>query len=238
MQYYIFRSLEDKFEIMTSIILAVIFNWNMSVEAEKPKFIYVGDPMCSWCYGISEELSKTVEYYGDKIDLEVVMGGLRAGGGEEWNESFKTFLRHHWEDVGMKSGQPFKFDLLDKATFDYDTEPACRAVVTVSDMEIEKVLPFFQEVQKGFYLENKDPKEVEFYRSICVDMDINFEQFSSKFESSEMKNMTINHFRKSAELGARSFPTLLLEYKGKREAVAVGYSTFDKMKGRIDKMLH
>lgn len=223
---------------MISIILAVMINLNMSATIEKPKLIYVGDPMCSWCYGISEELSKTVSHYGDKLDLEVVMGGLRAGGGEEWNESFKTFLRHHWEDVGMKSGQPFKFELLERSSFDYDTEPACRAVVTVSEMNNRLALPFFKQVQKGFYLENRDPKEVEFYRQICESMDIDFGQFSSKFESSEMKEKTVGHFQRSAQLGARSFPTLMLEYKGQRQAIAVGYSTFEKMRDRIDAVLN
>ena len=115
----------------------------MSIELEKPKLIYVGDPMCSWCYGISEELSKTIDHYQDRLELEIIMGGLRAGGGETWNTSFKDFLRHHWEDVGIKSGQPFKFDLLDRTEFDYDTEPACRAIVVIENISPEKMFPNF-----------------------------------------------------------------------------------------------
>jgi len=222
---------------MMSIVLAVIINLTMSIETEKPKLIYVGDPMCSWCYGISEELSKTVEHFEDKLDLEVVMGGLRAGGGEEWNTSFKDFLRHHWEDVGMKSGQPFKFDLLDWESFDYDTEPACRAVVTVGDMAPEQMLPFFKEVQKGFYVGNEDPKMVAFYKPICQNLGIDYDVFASKFETSEMRDKTNEHFQRSAQLGARSFPTLLLEYKGQYHNIAIGYSTFEKMKSRIESVI-
>jgi len=209
----------------------------MSLDTEKPKLIYVGDPMCSWCYGISEELSQVVEHYEDRVELEVVMGGLRAGGGEEWNTSFKDFLRHHWEDVGMKSGQPFKFDLLEREQFDYDTEPACRAVVTVEEISPEKMLPFFKAVQKGFYVENRDPKEVEFYQSICKTLGIDYGVFTSKFESAQMMENTVKHFQRSAQLGARSFPTLLLEYKGQRHNIAMGYSTYEKMKRRIDAII-
>lgn len=211
---------------------------SMNVEVEKPKLIYVGDPMCSWCYGISEELGKTVDHYGDRVELELVMGGLRAGGGEEWNTSFKDFLRHHWEDVGMKSGQPFSFALLDQPEFDYDTEPACRAVVSVGEIDKQLMLPFFKSVQKGFYLESRDPKNVEFYRSICKKMDIDFSLFSSKFESAAMKANTAKHFQRSGQLGARSFPTLLLEYKGQRHNIAIGYSTYEKMKARIDAVIN
>ena len=222
---------------MTSLILALLFTMNVMGENEKPKLIYVGDPMCSWCYGISDELSKTVEYYKDQLELELVMGGLRAGGGEEWNASFKDFLRHHWEDVGIRSGQRFSFALLDREEFDYDTEPACRAVVVASKLAPDKSFRFFQDVQKGFYQRSEDPKEVNFYQSICEDLDMDYSEFSVQFESSQAKQNTIGHFQRSAQLGARSFPTVLLEYKGEMHAIVIGYSTFEKMKERIDALL-
>ena len=209
----------------------------MNITSEKPKLIYVGDPMCSWCYGISEELSKTLNYFENKVELEMVMGGLRAGGGEDWNSSFKDFLRHHWEDVGMRSGQPFSFRLLDRPKFDYDTEPACRAVVVVEDIAPEKMFIFFKTVQKGFYVENNDPKEVNFYKPICEKLGIDFSIFSLKFNSAKMAEQTSIHFQRSAELGARSFPTLLMEYKGRLHTIALGYSTFEKMKGRIENLI-
>jgi putative protein-disulfide isomerase len=209
----------------------------MTFETEKPKLIYVGDPMCSWCYGISEELNKVVEFYGEKFDIELVMGGLRAGGGEEWNETFISFLRHHWEDVGMKSGQPFSFKLLDEANFDYDTEPACRAVVTAGEMNSDKKLSFFKATQKGFYTRSEDPKKVAFYKSICDDLGLDYTQFVSNFSSNEMKQKTIKNFERSAQLGARSFPTVLLEHNGEIHRIAIGYSTFEKMQERIDQVI-
>ena len=154
--------------------------------------------MCSWCYGISNELEKTVKHFEDRVDLELVMGGLRAGGGEEWNDSFKDFLRHHWEDVGIRSGQRFSFALLDKASFDYDTEPACRSVVVIEEIKPDVALPFFQEVQKGFYMRSEDPKKVEFYQSICQKLEIDFNTFSTKFESQAAKSNTMKHFQRSA----------------------------------------
>lgn len=223
---------------MVSIFITMLLNLNMINDTEKPKLIYVGDPMCSWCYGISEEFSKIVNHYGEKIEVEIVMGGLRAGGGEEWNTSFKTFLRHHWEEVGMKSGQPFSFKLLEQEHFDYDTEPACRAVVVAGEINKTKMFPFFKEVQFGFYVGNNDPKEVTFYEPICLSLGIDYVEFSSKFNSEEMKKKTIKHFNHAAELGARSFPTILFKHQGETHHVAIGYSTFAKMKERIEAMLH
>ncbi|MEM9548354.1 MAG: hypothetical protein AAGA77_20390 [Bacteroidota bacterium] len=145
---------------MKSLILAIMLMINTNGGMEKPKLIYVGDPMCSWCYGISDELGKVVAYYEDKMDLEVVMGGLRAGGGEEWNASFKEFLRHHWEDVGIKSGQSFSFALLDKEEFNYDTEPACRAVVVVEELASDKSFRFLKRFKRDFTKEVKTQKKL------------------------------------------------------------------------------
>jgi len=222
---------------MMTLLLALMFGINMNMASEKPKLIYVGDPMCSWCYGISEELGKTVEFYKDRVELELVMGGLRAGGGEEWNTSFKDFLRHHWEDVGMKSGQPFSFTLLDRPKFDYDTEPACRAVVVAGEMAPDKMLLFFQAIQKGFYVQSKDPKQVAFYEPICEELGMDYSDFSSKFKSLQAKENTIGHFQRSAQLEVRSFPTVLLEHNGKLHGIARGYSTFEEMRERIDAVL-
>jgi len=129
---------------------------------KKPTLIYVGDPMCSWCYGISEELSETMTALEGEVDFKLLVGGLRPGGGDKWNTEFKTFLRHHWEEVSNASGQPFDYTLLSAESFDYDTEPSCRAVVVVQSMDKSKEFEFFKAVQKGFYLNGNDPKQVVF----------------------------------------------------------------------------
>ena len=127
--------------------------------------------------------------------------------------------------------------MLDREHFDYDTEPACRAVVVIEEMAKSKMLPFFQEVQKGFYQKSRDPKEVEFYKPICEDLDIDYKIFSTKFESARAKENTVRHFQRSAQVGVRSFPTVLLEYRGQMHRIAIGYSTFKAMKERIDAVL-
>lgn len=101
--------------------------------------------MCSWCWGISPQLNALQRYAQQAgIPFTVIMGGLRPGGGDEWNIEFTDFLEHHWVEVNKRSGQPFGFDLLKQENFVYDTEPACRAVVTVRTIAKEKTLTFLR----------------------------------------------------------------------------------------------
>ena len=78
---------------------------------KKGRIIYVGDPLCSWCWGISPHLSKLKAHYKEEMEFEILLGGLRPGGGEKWNDQFKNFLRQHWEHVTELSGQPFGYKI-------------------------------------------------------------------------------------------------------------------------------
>ena len=137
------------------ITLLFFFTLQYSIMAQsKPKLIYFGDPMCSWCWGISPQLFE-LEYAAAEqgIPFRLVMGGLRPGGGDPWNEQFTGFLRHHWEEVNQKSGQPFNQDLLGTDFFQYDTEPSFRAVVIVRDMHPALSHRFYEYVQHHFYVQ-------------------------------------------------------------------------------------
>ncbi|WP_218921593.1 DsbA family protein [Burkholderia sp. MSMB1826] len=202
----------------------------------KPKVHYIGDPMCSWCWGISPALNELHSYcVAHDVAFEITLGGLRAGGGDEWNSSFKQFLRQEWSDIHEVTGQPFGFGLLELPYFDYDTEPACRAVVAVRTLveetsgAKEAVLEFFSAVQRKFYVETGDPKEVEFYRSVCHQLGINFDAFADVFASDGAMLETVDDFARSRAMGVRAFPTILVEYDGGLTEISRGSVTAEQL---------
>ena len=211
---------------------------NEPIEWETDKeIIYIGDPMCSWCWGISPQLN-ALQRYGNQqhIPFTIMMGGLRPGGGEEWNDQFKNFLKHHWEEVNQRSGQPFGFDLFELEDFNYDTEPACRAVVTVRSIAPEKVLSFYELTQHYFYVESQDPKQVTFYKPICEKLGIDFAEFSEKFALAEMKQTTYQDFQQSRQWGVSGFPTVLYRKKDQLHFLGRGYTDYTSMKERLEKI--
>lgn len=202
---------------------------------EGEEIIYIGDPMCSWCWGISPELN-ALKRYGEAegIPFTLVMGGLRPGGGEEWNEEFKGFLKHHWEEVSKRSGQPFGYDLFEQTYFDYDTEPACRAAVTARKMAPEKALSFYELVQHYFYVKSGDPKEVNFYKTICDELSMDFGEFSTLFSSDEMIQATAQDFALSRQWGVRAFPSVVYRKDNQLYLIAQGYAKYDDIRRRIE----
>jgi len=204
--------------------------------SEKPKLIYVGDPMCSWCYGIANELDAVKDRYEGHLEFEIIMGGLRPYNTQTMTE-LKDFLSHHWQDVNKMSGQKFNYGILDSTEITYDTEPPSRATVIIRDIAPELTFEFFQLTQEAFYLENKNMHLVSSYTSALKELNIDQGEFERAFHSEKYKTAIKKDFELSGEIGVRSFPTLLL-FDGKTyHVIAQGFATQDEMIDRIDKLI-
>ncbi len=213
--------------------------------ADKPRqvrdgfeVIYVGDPMCSWCWGISPTLQKLSDHCAlEGIPFTVIVGGLRPGGGDAWTRQFREFLRHHWEEIGQRTGQPFSFELLNRSSFNYDTEPACRAVVAARPLLGGPELPFFEAIQRKFYVDNEDPAEPVFYASLCERYGIDFDLFVQRFTSAAVREATDAEFRLNRSWGVRGYPTVLLKDGGRMTTLAYGFATLADMQAGIERRL-
>ena len=201
------------------------------------EIIYVGDPMCSWCWGISPALNQLeLTAKANGISYRIVLGGLRPGGGEAWNEEFKGFLSHHWEEVNKRSGQPFGNTLFERESFNYDTEPSCRAVVAARTMNPDIESRFFELTQHRFYVENEDPAEVAFYAPICKNLELDFARFSELFVSQEMKDATRQDFQLNRSWGVTGYPTVVFRKGDKMVAIARGYAEFKQMWAAVEQL--
>ena len=206
--------------------------------ADKTEIIYVGDPMCSWCWGISPMLLELRNHYRKKeIGYRIVVGGLRPGGGDPWNDQMKDFLKEHWGHVTEMSGQAFGYKLMDLHEFEYDTEPSCRAVVAARPLVKEREMEFFEEVQRKFYVDSEDPKLASFYASICDQFHINFGDFLARFESQEVAQETTKEFHLNRQWGVKGYPSVILMHQDQLFLLANGYATYDQMAERIEKVL-
>ena len=193
------------------------------------RLIYVGDPMCSWCYGFGPQLTALCEALGDRAGLQVILGGLRPYTAQPWDETLRGHLRQAWQNVARASGQPFNFGLLEREDFVYDTEPACRAVVTAHAMRLDAALPMFLAIQDAFYRDNLDPAEPEVLGSIAGQNGLEEDEFLSRFTTEEMQTTTRAHFEASRRMGVQGFPTVLIEGEGQVGLLAHGYVQAEPM---------
>jgi putative protein-disulfide isomerase len=179
--------------------------------ATQPELIYVGDPMCSWCWGFSPTLERLMARYPDRFSFSLIVGGLRPGpAAAKLDEGMKAYLAHHWRQVDLRSGQPFDYAFLERNDFVYDTEPSCRAVVTVRRMVPNRTFQFMEAVHRAFYARNLDPTRTETFLEIASSMDLAEDEFRKLYGSEELVRETERDFLAARQMGVHGFPSTLL----------------------------
>ena len=173
------------------------------------RLVYFADPMCSWCYGFSPVMAALAERFDDRLPIDVVMGGLRAGNTEPMRDKDKDFIRSSWTKVGAATGQPFDMSFFDRDGFVYDTEPACRAVVTARRLLPRITLPFLARIQQAFYAENRDMTAAGEIAEVAEEAGFDRAAFAGSFTSPETRNATFRDFLTAQSLGIHGFPTLI-----------------------------
>lgn len=197
------------------------------------EIIYVGDPMCSWCWGVAPELDTLVDRHPE-LPLRIVVGGLRPGpGAQTVDERLAGYLAHHWEAVEQRSGQPFDSSLLEQQGWLYDTEPACRAVVVMRELAPHDTFAFFKRLQRAFYAEGMILSEDAPFRSLAAEFDVDGEEFTRIFTSEEAAKSTWTDFSLARSWGINGFPTILARRGDSASVIARGYTSAHDMEARL-----
>lgn len=201
----------------------------MSAERE---LIYVGDPMCSWCWGFAPVLERLDARY--ELPIRTVVGGLRTGpDAERLDDRLRRFLAHHWEQVHEASGQPFSEETLEREDWVYDTEPACRSVVAMRETAPELTLAWFTRIQRAFYVEGRDVTDPDVHVDLVNGFDVDGERFAERLDSDGIRDRTRRDFDESRRLGALGFPTLLFRDTDEVVTVTRGFVPYETLEPRL-----
>ncbi|WP_161887694.1 DsbA family protein [Pontibacter russatus] len=199
--------------------------------------IYVMDPMCSWCYGFAPVIKRLEAEQEGTLQFKLVMGGLRPGTEKPLDEPMKEQLKHHWQDVEKISGQPIDYNFFDREGFIYDTEPACRAVVTIRYLKPEVEFEMAEAVQSAFYARNQDVTKPAVLAAIALQFGVEEDVFLDKFASDEMLEKTQQDFLIARHLQANAFPSLYLLNGTNLHLLSRGYRTYDGMAAHLRQAL-
>lgn len=197
------------------------------------EFVYVGDVMCSWCWGFAPTLDQLAENF--TIPIRVVNGGLRPGpNAEVLDDAMAGFLRHHWDQVSAASGQPFDDDFLDRRDgWRYDTELPAIAVTTMRTQSDSETRSFFCRLQKAFYAEGVDVTDASAYSDLISDFGVDSETFLAALRSDDMKWAAWDDFEESRAMGIAGFPALILRLDGTPAIVTRGYAPYNALEAPL-----
>jgi putative protein-disulfide isomerase len=195
---------------------------------------YFADPMCSWCWGFAPVIRAIVETYRGELAVSLVVGGLRAGASAPLSSQEREAILDHWREVNRLTGQPFSFRAALPEDFVYDTEPACRAVVTVPTLAREATFPFFESVQRAFYVDQRDVTRGDVLADIASEIGLDADAFSAAWRSKALQDRVGRHFAMTRRAGVRGFPTLMLHGPDGIKVLARGYTSAQALTAAID----
>jgi putative protein-disulfide isomerase len=199
-------------------------------------FVYFADPMCSWCYGFAPIMAELMKRFRGRLGFRLVMGGLRPGETRPLRPKDRDYLRETWARVSDASGQPFDPTFLERDTFVYDTEPACRAVVTArlqsSDLNAFALL---EAISSAFYAGNRDVTETAVLVDIAAKAGFDLTDFEAAMNSADIQTATAKDFEFSNDAGVEGFPCLLVGSQPAGYALVThGYRPLDGLPEAIE----
>ena len=206
--------------------------------------IFVGDPMCSWCYGFGKELADLMALH-PALPLDIVVGGVRAGATDVLDDAGKQFRLGHWARVEAASGVPFnRAAFTARRGFVYDTEPISRAVVAARRLAPQAdLLAVFRALQVAFYVDGLDTTDGRILAMVAAATlraqghDVGADAVHAAWLAPEIIAATQADFRRARALGVRSFPALLLETPEGIHDVSPGYAHTAALDQRLRALL-
>ncbi len=174
--------------------------------------------------------------YAEKMDFQLIMGGLRPFNTETMKD-LGNMLGHHWNSVEERSGRPFKRDILSDVSFVYDTEPPSRAVVSMRAIKPEVEYDFFKDIQVAFYRDNENTNDEQTYIRLLPKYEVDEDTFVKYFHSDGMKAAVKVDFAIAAKLEVRGFPTLMLESDEAYHVISRGYAPISILENRIQAVI-
>jgi len=194
--------------------------------------IFVIDPMCSWCWGFAPVMNTLRVIYAEQYTFSLVVGGLRTKGDMLWDEASKAYLQGHWKQVAQRTGQPFSHTLFNKSSFEYDTYPACKAIVCVRELYqgMQSAFAYLHRIQEAFYTEGREITELTVLLELLEETGLQSSLFQTFYESSRAETLMQHDFAKARSMGANAFPSVVIIDEEGHMVCQKGYRSLSEMK--------
>lgn len=207
----------------------------------RPRIIYVYDALCGWCFGFSPVMARFAGEYAEKVDLEVVSGGLRTGNQAGPISAVAPYIKRAYKDVesatGVRFGDAFVNGTLEKGTAVMNSFYPAVAMAIFRERFPQKSLAFAGLLHHMIYVDGHSTEELDAYRVYAARLGFPEHEFSAKMRDGKYAAAAEADFIRAAKLGATGFPTLLLQRGDKVEKLFSGFVRWEELKRVVDARL-
>lgn len=206
--------------------------------------IYCYDAYCGWCYGFSPVIKKVAEEYKDKMQVEVLSGGMVLPENPVHISATAGYIKDVYKTVeeytGIKFGEDYLWHInnADQSDWFPSSEKPAIALSIFKEIYPERQVEFIADMQYGLYMEGRDLTDNEAYRHLLEKYVINADEFNKKMKQEEYKEQAYYEFQLCKQLQVTGFPQLLMQItETKFHLLARGYTDYETLVKRIELVL-
>lgn len=214
--------------------------------ANLPELLYLHDPLCGWCYGMSPVVQQLKHDYAGRLAVTVLCGGMAVGERAVpikvgWGY-IKDALGEVERATGVRFGQAFK-ELAEAGDYVYDSEPPSRAIVAFRQQEGSRdpgrAVPFAHDVQMALFRDGQDLNDAATYRQILTEKypDLDAAAWEARWRSPDTARATEQEFAAVARTGVQGFPTVVLRLGEQGYVLARGYQPYAMLAANVEAAL-
>ena len=210
--------------------------------AHLPELLYLHDPLCGWCYGLSPVINRVQQEFAGRVDVSVLCGGMVLGEdvgaiGEVWDDLGRS-LPEVEQVTGVQFGAAFKA-LGEAGTYRYDSEPPSRAIAAFRHLTQDpaRAVAFAHAVQTAFFRDGLDLNHAATYDALLVPFGVAASEFRRRWAAPETAHAVQQEFVAVARIGVQGFPTVVLRLGEQGYVLARGYQPYEQLRQGLEQLL-
>jgi putative protein-disulfide isomerase len=214
------------------------------MNQQKPILIYCYDAYCGWCYGFSPVIKKIADEYADKLQFEILSGGMILPEQPMHIGMIAEYVSKAYHRVEEMTGIQFGNDFLwhinhpDMSDWFLNSEKPAIAMCIFKQELPERIFECATDLQYALNYEGRDLTDDEAYRHLLEKYQLNATDFYQKLHSDEFKKEAYDEFAIIKQWEISGFPAVLLQTAdGKLRWIASGFMPYEELQSALDKVL-
>jgi putative protein-disulfide isomerase len=199
------------------------------------RFIYVHDPMCSWCWAHHPQWTLFEAELKSRVTVEYRVGGLAPDSDVPMPKEQQEAISGYWKKIQDMLGTEFNFDFWTENTPRRSTYPSCRAVIAARWQEAER--PMNLALQKAYYLRALNPSDTAIHLQLAEELGLDVQKFERDLASSELNEAFEKELAFSRALPIQGFPSMVLLHDKKAYSIPLDYKDYRGALAYVDEIL-
>lgn len=207
--------------------------------SQPAKVTYAFDAYCGWCYGFGQAVHDFAAANEERIELEVLSGGLFTG-----NRALPISAYPHIPganaEISRLTGVPFGrgyVRTLREGTAVMNSAHPAAGLVALRRQDTKRALMAAGAIQRAWYIDGRNLSDVQVYRDVAAELGLDSQAVTSDYEDPTTSTEVENDFRAVRRLNVESYPTLLLHSTQGLRRLGGPISSADTLQRTLDEYL-